>query len=155
MPNRNAHNASLHIEESNEQENVPLEIFQRINRNIRQESGIDYNLGMKTPIMMHRPGLTNVQARVSDAVALLFPPVDTPEKEQLFQAMCSEGLGYQPTEAADLERWRDWMTSHGVSVELAEKEIARELGRDFLHHGRNYRTVAPCLFTFSFGRVET
>ncbi len=105
--------------------------------------------------MMHRLGLTNVQARVSDAVALLFPPVDTPEKEQLFQAMCSEGLGYQPTEAADLERWRDWMTSHGVSVELADQEIARELGRDFLHHGRNYHTVAPCLFTFSFGRVES
>ncbi len=30
--NRNAHNALLHIEESNEQENLPLELFQTVNR---------------------------------------------------------------------------------------------------------------------------
>jgi SAM-dependent methyltransferase len=152
--NRNAHNALLHIEETNEQENLPLELFQTINRNIRQQSGIDYNLGMKTPVMMHRLGLKDVQARVSDAVALLFPPVDTREKEQLFQAMCSEGLGYQPTDPAEIERWRHWMTSHGVSSETADQEIARELRRDFRHKGKTYHTVNPCLFTFSFGRVE-
>ncbi len=97
--------------------------------------------------MMHRLGLKDVQARVSDAVALLFPPVNTPEQEQLFQAMCSEGLGYQPTDPTEIERWRTWMTSHGVSGQMADKEIARELSRDFLRKGRNHHTVNPCLFT--------
>ena len=61
---------------------------------------------MKTPVMMHRLGLKNVRARVSDSVALIFPRVDTPEKEALFQAMCSEGLGYQPSDDAEIARWR-------------------------------------------------
>jgi hypothetical protein len=37
---------------------------------------------------------------------------------------------------------------------MADKEIARDLERDFLHQGRNYLTVSPCVFTFSFGTVE-
>ncbi len=81
-------------------------LFQAVNRSIRRDSGVDYNIGMKTPVLMHRLGLENVQARTSDSVVLLFPPVDTPEKEQIFRAMCSEGLGYQPTDEAEIERWR-------------------------------------------------
>jgi ubiquinone/menaquinone biosynthesis C-methylase UbiE len=42
---RNAVNALPHIEETNEQENLPLDLFQTINRDICRESGIDYNLG--------------------------------------------------------------------------------------------------------------
>lgn len=34
------------------------------------------------------------------------------------------------------------------------KEIERELKRDFLHQGKNYHTVSPCVLTFSFGTVE-
>jgi SAM-dependent methyltransferase len=150
---RNGSNALLHIEETNEQENLPLEIFQTVNRSIRNESGVDYNIGMKTPVVMHRLGLENVQARVSDAVALLFPPVDSPEKEQIFQAMCSEGLGYQPTDEAEIDRWRQAFIRRGVSPDAADKEIKRELDRDFLHKGRTYHTASPCVFTFSFGTV--
>ncbi len=97
--------------------------------------------------------MKDVQARVSDAVAVLFPPVDIPDKEQLFQAMCSEGLGYQPTHPAEIERCRHWMISHGVASEMANKDIAHELSRDFLHRGRNYHPVDPCVFTFSFGKT--
>jgi len=151
---RNGHNALLHIEETNEQENLPLELFQTVNRSIRRDSGVDYNIGMKTPILMHRLGLKNVQARVSDFIALLFPPMDTPEKEQVFQAMCSEGLGYQPTDEAEIERWRQTLITRGVPCETADKEIQRELERDFLHQGMNYHTVSACVLTFSFGTVE-
>jgi hypothetical protein len=35
----------------------------------------------------------------------------------------------------------------------ADKEIKRELERDFLHKGRNCHTVAASAFTFSFGTV--
>ena len=54
--NRNGHNALLHIEETNEQENSHLELFQAVNRSIRRDSGVDYNIGMKMPVMMHRLG---------------------------------------------------------------------------------------------------
>jgi SAM-dependent methyltransferase len=151
--NRNGHNALLHIEETNEQENVHLELFQTVNRSIRRDTGIDYNIGMKTPILMHRLGLENVQARVTDAVVLLFPPVETPEKEQVFQAMCSEGLGYQPTDEAEIDRWRQAVVAHGGPRETADQEIKRELERDFLHKGRSYHTVSASAFTFSFGTV--
>jgi ubiquinone/menaquinone biosynthesis C-methylase UbiE len=152
--NRNAHNALLHIEESGEQENLHLEVFQTVNRSIRRETGVDYNLGMKTPLLMHRLGLKNVQARISDSVVTLFPPVDTPDKELLLAALCSEGLGYQPTDPAEIERWRQTLVRRGVSPETADAEIARELDRDFLHRGRNYHTVSAGIFTFSFGTVE-
>jgi hypothetical protein len=79
--------------------------------------------------------------------------VDTPEKEQIFRAMCSEGLGYQPTDEAEIDRWRQTLIARGVSRETADKEITRELERDFLHKGRNYHTVSACAFTFSFGTV--
>ena len=151
--NRNGHNALLHIEETNEQENVHLELFQAVNRGIRHESGVDYNIGMKTAVLMHRLGLENVQARTSDSVVLLFPPVDTPAKEQIFQAMCSEGLGYQPTDETEIDRWRRAIVARGVSRETADSEIKRELERDFLHKGRSYHTVSASAFTFSFGTV--
>ena len=151
--NRNGHNALLHIDEVNEQENTQLDLIQAVNRGIRRESGVDYNIGMKTPVLMHRMGLENVQARMSDSVVLILPPLDTPEKEQIFQAMCSEGLGYQPTDEAEIERWRQKLVERGVSRETADAEIKRELERDFLHKGMNYHTVTACAFTFTFGTV--
>jgi hypothetical protein len=102
---------------------------------------------------MHRMGLKNVQARMSDAVALIIPPLDTAEKQQVFNAMCSEGLGYQPTDAAEIESWRQMLVKRGVSREVADREIQRELERDFLHKGMNYHTASACAFTFSFGTV--
>ena len=50
--------------------------------------------------------------------------------------MCSEGLGYQPTDEAEIERWRQKLVERGVSRETADQEIKRELERDFLHKGR-------------------
>lgn len=47
--NRNAHSALFHCEETNEQENAPLELFQTINKSIRQQTGVDHNIGIKPP----------------------------------------------------------------------------------------------------------
>ena len=51
--NRNGHNALLHIEEANEQETTQLDLIQAVNRRIRRDSGVDYNIGMKTPVLMN------------------------------------------------------------------------------------------------------
>jgi SAM-dependent methyltransferase len=151
---RNAFSAMLHIHEVNEIESNPLQIQQAINRSIRQQTGVDYNLGVRMPILMHKAGLHSVAARVTDAVCLLFPPVDTPEKERSFQAMCSEGLGWHPTDPKVIRQWQEQLESYGIAPDAARCEIGRELDTDFAHKGRQYHTVWPGLLVFSFGTVD-
>jgi len=45
------------------------------------------------------------------------------------------------------------LIARGVSREKADREITRQLERDFLHKGMNYHTASACAFTFSFGTV--
>jgi SAM-dependent methyltransferase len=73
----NAINALIHVHETEEQDQAPLSLFQAMNADLRRRTGIDHNIGMKTPVLMHQAGLRDVEARVSDAVRLSFPPLDT------------------------------------------------------------------------------
>ena len=150
--NRNAANALLHIHETNELDNTPLDFFQTMNRHTRQQKGIDYNIGMRMPVLLRQAGLRDIGCRISDAVRLLFPPFDA-EQEKLFKAICDEGLGYQPTDEEAIARWRERLVRHGISPDVAGKEIQRELDRDFLHKGRGYHTMWPGALTFSYGTV--
>jgi len=150
--NRNAANALLQIHETNELDNAPLELFQTMNAHVRQQKGVDYNMGIRMPILLHRAGLQNVGCRISDAVRLLFPPFNA-EQEKLFKAMCDEGFGYQPTDEEAIAGWREQLVSRGISPEAAAKEVRRELDRDFLHKGRDYHTVWTGALTFTYGTV--
>ena len=91
-----------------------LSLFQRMNANIRRRTGVDYNIGMKMPVLMHQAGLQDVQVRISDAVRLAFPPLDTPQKEQVFKAICEDGLG-GPTDEEGFRRELASMRENGVS----------------------------------------
>lgn len=151
--NRNAHTALLHIEETNHQETAPLELFQTINRTIRQRTGVDHNIGIKVPVLMHAVGLEDIQIRISDAARVLIPPVDTPQKQQLFKAICDEGYGQpQPTQEFRA-RWKANLVDMDIAAPAAEAEIERELEEDFLTKGETYHTVYASLLTWSFGRV--
>jgi len=151
--NRNAHTAMLHIDEVNHQETVPLELFQTINREIRKRTGVDHNIGIKLPVLMHNAGLRNIQVRVSDAVRFLFPPLDTDYKFKLFKAICDEGYGQPRPSDEQREKWKENLMSFGISEDDAEAEITRELEEDFLNKGQNYHTVYATLLTWSFGIV--
>jgi SAM-dependent methyltransferase len=152
--NRNAHNALFHIDETDEQDTVPLSLFQTMNRTIRKQTGVDYNIGSKTPVLMHKAGLKNVGARVSDSVRLLFPPIDSEESKALFRALCGEGYGTPVRDSVACEKWTDVMTRNGISRADAEREIQRELSRDFAGRAGDYHTVYTDLLTFSFGTVN-
>jgi ubiquinone/menaquinone biosynthesis C-methylase UbiE len=152
--NRNAHTALLHIDETNHQETVPLELFQTINREIRKRTGVDHNIGIKMPVLMHKAGLVNIQARKSDAVRCLFPPVDTDYKRRLFKAICDEGYGQPRPSEEQKVRWKANLIGYGISEQAAEDEINRELEENFLDKGSQYHTVFPTLLTWSFGIVR-
>lgn len=151
--NRNAHEAMLHIEESNHQEMVPLELFQTINREIRKRTGVDHNIGAKLPVLMHNAGLKQIQIRVSDAARFLYPPLDTDYKNRLFKAICDEGYGQPRPDDEQRARWKANLISFGISESDAETEIDREVNEDFLNKGQEYHTVYTTLLTWSFGVV--
>jgi ubiquinone/menaquinone biosynthesis C-methylase UbiE len=152
--NRNAHTALLHIEETNHQETVPLALFQTLNREIRQRTGVDHNIGIKLPVLMHNAGLAHVQVRISDAARFLYPPVNTPDQESLFKAICDEGYGMPKPSDEQRAAWKQNLVRRGISAEDAEAEITRELEEDFLSKGKGYHTVYASLLTWSFGTVE-
>ncbi len=149
----NAINALLHVHETDEQEHSPLALWQAMNANVRRVTGADGNLGMKTPVLMHHAGLRDVQARISDAVRLSFPPLDTPEKERVFKAICDDGLGGPADEAAYLNVLSALM-ARGASEADAAAELRREMTNDYRHRGRDYHIVQPGLMTISYGTVS-
>lgn len=151
--NRNAHTALLHIAEVNHQETTPLELFQTINRGIRERTGVDHNIGAKLPVLMQRAGLKQIEIRLSDAVRFLWPPLDTDYKNRVFAAICDEGYGQQRPSDEQRARWQANLVSYGISEQDAEAEIARELDEDFLNKGQQYHTVYASLLTWSFGVV--
>ncbi len=150
---RNAINALLHVHETDEQDHTPLSLFQAMNANIRRTKGFDYNIGMKMPVLMHKAGLTQVEARISDAVRLVVPPLDTPEKERLFQAICDDGLGSAPTDEAGFAKAVESLKARGVGEAEAAAEIRRKMENDYRRRGRDYHIVQPGLITISFGTV--
>jgi ubiquinone/menaquinone biosynthesis C-methylase UbiE len=152
--NRNAHSALLHIEETNHQETVPLELFQTMNRAIRERTGVDHNIGIKMPVLMHKAGLVDVQARQSDAIRCLFPPLDTEYEQMLFKHICNEGYGQPKPDEAQRKRWIASLVDYGITEQAAEAEIDREVEEDFLNKGSGYHTVYPTLLTWSYGIVS-
>jgi SAM-dependent methyltransferase len=148
----NAINAMLHVHETNEQEHSPLALWQAMNRHARRETGLDRNIGLKTPVLMHQAGLRDVEARVSDAVRLSFPPLDTPEKERLFKAICDGGLS-GPADEVAFERVLAALVARGVGEAEAAAELRREMANDYRRRGRGYHIVQPGLMTISYGTV--
>jgi hypothetical protein len=98
---------------------------------------------MKTPVLMHQLGLRDVQARVSDAVRLSFPPLDTPEKERLFKAICDDGLGIVPGDEESFERAVASLVARGAPEGPAAAELRREMKNDYRNLGRSYHIVQP------------
>jgi hypothetical protein len=104
-------------------------------------------------VLMHRAGLKNIQARLSDAVHFLFPPLDSDYKNRLFKAICDQGYGAPAPTDEQIEKWKANLMGYGISGEDAEAEINRELEEDFLNRGGSYHTVYASLLIWSFGVV--
>jgi SAM-dependent methyltransferase len=151
---RNAINALIHVHETSEQDHTPLAVWQAFNAAVRRRRGVDYNIGMKTPVLMREAGLTDVEARVSDAVRLSCPPIETPAAERQLQSILDGGLGTYPADEAALERDVAALVGHGMPEADARAELRREMASDYRRTSRNYHIVQPGLMTISYGRVR-
>lgn len=152
--NRNAANALIHTEELDSQETVPLDLIQTMNREIKRQTGVDHNIGVKTPFLMHEAGLKDVQARVTDCVRLVMPPIATPYDEAVFSAICDDGYDLSLPDDEARAKLKAFMVKYGVSEEAADREIDRELAQEFRAKGRDYHTACVSLLSFSFGTVD-
>jgi hypothetical protein len=151
--NRNAHSAMFHIDETNEMDQTPLGFFQRMNIGYRDLEKIDYNIGVKLPIMMKKRGLINVGARMSDLIPLYFPPMDSDYKRQLFKGMCDEGYGETNFSDEEYNRRLKRLMELGLGEDEIRVELDRESSRDFAEDGKNWHIVYPSVLTWSFGTV--
>jgi SAM-dependent methyltransferase len=151
----NAVNALLHVHETDEQERTPLGLWQRMEAHARRTSGGDGNLGFKTPVLMRQAGLVDIGARVSDAVALSFPPIDTAEKERVLAALLQDGFGGYPHDEASFQRAKDHLVKYGAEPAEAEAELKRQIANDYRRTARDYHVVLPAVMAISYGRVPT
>jgi SAM-dependent methyltransferase len=149
----NGVNALLHVHETDEQEATPLGLWQRMEAHARRTRGGDGNLGYKTPVLMRQAGLVDIGARVSDAVTLSFPPVDTPEKERVLTALLSDGFGGYPSDEASLRRAVASFVEYGADAAEAEAELRRQMANDYRRTARDYHIVQPAVMAISYGRV--
>lgn len=151
--NRNAHSALFYTDGINIQERIPLRLGQQMNKAIRERSGIDYNIGIRTPALMDKAGLKNIGCRISDHITCLFPSMEVKERSQLHELLCKEGLALPEDFEAKKQEWIDRLTGYGVSREDIDSQMAIELEMDFRHRGQDYFTAFPGLLTWSYGTV--
>ncbi len=100
------------------------------------------------PVLM---GLVDVQARISDAVRSVFPPLDTPDKERIFNAICDDGLGAYPSFRKALAS----LAALGLTEEEVTTELRREMENAYRTRGRDYHFVQLGLITISFGTKKS
>jgi len=151
---RNAFNAMLYIDEANTHEATTPALSQQMHRYIREKEGIDYNIGIKTPVLMDKAGLKNIGCRISDCVVCLFPSTEPEQKKRLHEALSNEGLGLPENYEEIKTSIRNRLLSYGISPEIVDAQMGFEVKLDFRHKGKNYHTVFPGLMTWSYGTVE-
>jgi ubiquinone/menaquinone biosynthesis C-methylase UbiE len=151
--NRNAWNALFYVDELNTQETTPLTFSQQMNKDIRRKTGVDYNIGIKVPVMMDRAGLKDIGCRMDDRVTMLLPSMDSEEKKKVFEALCISGLALPENFKEKQTEMREKFLSYGISPEDIERQFENEEQMDFRHNGLSYHTMYPELATWAYGTV--
>jgi hypothetical protein len=152
--NRNAWNAFFYVDELDTQETTPVTFGQQMNKDIRQKTGVDYNIGVKVPVMMEKAGLKNIGCRIDDRVIMLFPSMEKAEKEKIFDALCLSGMALPENFKEKKEKARQRFLDYGIDPRDIDRQFANEEKMDFRHKGMDYHSVIPELCAWSYGTVE-
>ena len=86
--NRSAVNAALFVAELARL--MDLGLLQRLFERQREATGQDPDVGVKLPVFFQQLGLEDIQARITDSVRCVLPPLETPEQRALYEAVRSE-----------------------------------------------------------------
>jgi len=153
--NWNAVNALTHIHELDKLDTTDLGFLQRLFARDHKATGRDGNIGAKMPLLLHQAGLKNIDARITDAVRCLFPPLDTDEKKELYQSFRADGLG-QNLDAEREGQLRARFVERDFTPEEVEGHIRKEkyLADHFVERGEESHIVFPLAMMFSFGEVD-
>jgi ubiquinone/menaquinone biosynthesis C-methylase UbiE len=151
---RNAFNAMFYIDEVNTHEATTPALSQQMHRHIRETEGIDYNIGIKTPVLMDKAGLKDIGCRISDCVTYLSPSMNQKQRKRLHEALSNEGLGLPENYEEIKDSNRERLLGYGISPEIVDAQLAFEVAMDFRHKGEGYHTVFPGLMTWSYGTVQ-
>ena len=149
--NRSAVNASLFVEELPQL--MDLGLLQRFFAKQRDHSGKDPDIGVKLPVLFQRLGLENIQARITDSVRCILPPLETDAQRTLFQAVRSEMPAPISEQAAEAIRGR--FETLGLTREEADQQIRHERrhAEEFAARGEQLHTVMPQMMFFCSGLV--
>jgi SAM-dependent methyltransferase len=146
---RNGFAALFYIDEVDEIANSPLTTFQRENQVIKERTGIDYNIGMKLPVLFHQNGLQKIDCRFNDRISFILPPDLTPQMTRLYESLCKEGFGR--LDEKQTAEWKQRLMQNGVAGEEADGVIAHFKQVDFEGNGKKYHTVYPHLYILCRG----
>ena len=153
-PNWNGFNAMNYVDELDELAVKDLGFLQRLFARERRITGKDGNVGVKMPALLHKAGLIDVGARVTDAVRCSLPPLDTKEQSERYEALRADGLAGTVSDEEAGHMWERFV-AQGFSEAEAEAEIrrAQHQAARFAASGRDFHIVSPLMMMFSFGRV--
>jgi SAM-dependent methyltransferase len=146
---RNGFAALFYIDEVDEIANSPLAAFQRENQVTKERTGIDYNIGMKLPVLFHQNGLREIDCRFNDRISFILPPDLTPQMTNLYETLCKEGFGC--LDEKQTTEWKKRLMQNGVAEEEADRIIVHYKEVDFEGNGKKYHTVYPHLYIFCRG----
>lgn len=133
-----------------------LGIMQTYYGGIKEKDGIDYDVGLKLPSIMHQAGLVNIGCRMSDCVHCHLPGDGHEDNnKRLYDTLSNEGYGL-PIKDSDIEELVKRYVKYGVSEKDA-REYALHLQKqidDFIANGREYDIVYPGMMSISYGTVR-
>ena len=104
-------------------------------------------------MLFQQLGLERIQARVTDSVRCVLPPLETDEQQTLFEAVRSEMPQAISAEVAEAIRTR--FEAVGLTRAEADEQIRNERrqAEAFSTRGEQLHTVMPQMMLFCSGRV--
>ncbi|MCK4981025.1 MAG: class I SAM-dependent methyltransferase [Candidatus Delongbacteria bacterium] len=151
---RMAYSTLIYSEEF-EKYNYSLDMLQKYYKSQRDELNLDYNIGVKVPVLMSKIGLTNIGAKFHNNIDCLLQSNSKTENEKIYKGILSQGYG-EIISDEEAEKHKNIYMKRGATVVEAEDRVnkERELAKDFVENGINFNVVYPNALTWSYGTVK-
>lgn len=148
--NRDVLGAAMYIDGLDYGKLNVLGIEQKVRRNILEETGKDFEIGLKLPVYMKKIGLKNVDIRVNDSVKYIHPSKHEYKKE--IEAFMLGTYSNKMTKEKK-EDFVNYLINKGLTKKEAEQEFESQLiisNYLYEHQEEAYIVNSNCMF-ISYG----